>query len=74
MKKFYKCVIGIDEYGSNIHYFIIGKIYKLVSDTEDAIYLVDELGDYHYIPLYIFETHFKSLASNKRKRDDKERR
>ena len=71
MKKFYKCVRGIDEYGTNAHYFISGKIYKRV---EDMTTLIDELGSYHRLPADIFETHFKPLISHKRQRNDKERR
>ena len=86
MKKFYKCVRGIDEYGTNAHYFISGKIYKVKEDItgpdlkldiildSDLITLIDELGEYHRIPSDIFETHFKPLTSNKRRRNDKERR
>jgi hypothetical protein len=71
VKKFYKCVIGIDKYGTNAHYFISGKIYKRV---EDMTTLIDELGCYHRLPADIFETHFKPLISHKRRRNDKERR
>ncbi len=71
VKKFYKCVIGIDKYKSDIHYFISGKIYKRV---EDMTTLIDELGCYHILPDDIFETHFKPLISHKRRRNDKERR
>ena len=72
VNKFYKCVIGIDKYGTNAHYFISGKIYKRV---EDMTTLIDELGCYHRLPADIFRTHFKPLISNKRKRHEcKERR
>ena len=69
MKKFYKCVSGIDEYKTNVHLFIPGKIYKCISETADGYFLIDELGDDHYIPLYIFETYFETLKSNKRHRN-----
>ncbi len=66
--KRYKCVGGINEYKTYIHFFIPGKIYKYVSETADGCFLIDELGNDHYIPLFIFETHFKPITSNKRKR------
>ena len=79
MKKFYKCIRGIDEYKSNTHYFITGKIYKCAEEITDLnlanlVSLIDELGDNHYILFDIFETHFKPLVSNKRHRNDKEGR
>lgn len=81
MKKFYKCVRGIDKYRSNTHYFIFGKVYERVGDitdpniivNPDLVTLIDELGDNHRMPSDIFETHFRPL-SNKRHRNDKERR
>jgi hypothetical protein len=82
VKKFYKCVRGIDEYISDTHYFISGKVYERVGDitdpniivNSDLVILIDELGDNHRMPSDIFETHFKPLTSNKRRRNDKERR
>ena len=68
MKKFYK-FRGIDKYRSNTQYFIFGKVYERVE--EDTF--IDELGDNHWMPSDIFETYFRPL-SNKRHRNDKERR
>ena len=75
MKKFYKCVIGIGKYNSNINYFISGKIYEITDpdlkfDNSDLITLIDELGECHRMPSDIFRTHFKPLTSNKRKRHE----
>ena len=77
MKKFYKYV-GIDKYRSNTQYFIFGKVYERVEDPTDpgnpnSVMLIDELGDNHRMPSDIFETYFRPL-SNKRHRNDKERR
>ena len=82
MKKFYKCVRGIGKYGTNIHYFIPGKIYKVEEDitgpdlklgiivNSDLITIIDELGECHRIPSDIFRTHFKPLISNKRRKHE----
>jgi len=81
VNKFYKCVIGIDEYKSNIHYFISGKIYEVKEDItgpdlklciidSDIITLIDELGEYHRMLSDVFRIHFKPLMSNKRKRHE----
>ena len=77
MKKFYKCVREI-KYRLNTNYFILGKVYERVEDITDpvspnSVILIDELGDNHRIPSDIFETYFRPL-SNKRHRNDKERR
>ncbi len=81
VKKFYKCVTGIDKYKSNIHYFIPGKIYKVKENitgpeiNSDLITLIDKLGECHRMPSDIFRIHFKPLISNKRKRHEcKERK
>ena len=83
VNKFYKCVIGIDKYKSNIHYFIPGKIYKIKEDItgpdikpgdSDIITLIDELGECHRMPSDIFREHFNPLISNKRKRHGRKAR